>query len=427
MIVAPREIEVDARLGVIAFHDARPKLRQAFTFWWVFAIAGAVIVLASTAGLLFFLLNVRGAVYAIKGVSKALVGMVPAIGLGAGMLALGLYRQARAARRYLDPQPDLVLSPQGLDDRWLGLGIIPWDRIHAAELHMQRPFNRPGVAIRLKHLDGWLDTLPAKAKRRLRWKFWMADRFGDRFRLSQTGGETFSAGLCDLLYALACHIPVSGLPVGYVPQNPALRGLTPPPDNLFPRPEMAVERIDTTPVEIRLKPQRGRDIVGAVFCLGGAGFLTFLLAQGIITGLPGYAAAGGIMLLLYGVVACLRHVFAGAQAELRADVDGLRLRSYRHYPPIRWHDILGFESNIERDRFTLYVDIRDIARYDQVLWPWCRLYYQCRRWFGGSLRAVLLKPEGSMQVAMERIRALHVRARAEAAGLLPPPPSDPIG
>lgn len=405
-------IEIDPATGTIAFHDARPALRRAFVFWWVVAGAGILLSLICLGSLGLLVFSAKGAATHHQGLGKALIGLSTGLGIGAALIVLGLYRQARVIHRHLDPNPDLVLSAAGLEDRWLGLGVIPWSEIEQAELHMQRPLNRLGIAIRCHNLDGWMDRLPVHQERSMLWRFWLAERFGNRFRLSQTGGETFGVSLYDILYALACHVPVEGLPYGYRPVDTALQGLTPPPANLHPLPEMALDQIDTTPLSLRLKPDRGKTALGLAVTTAIATWLVFMLI--------GIRLDSLVALPLIAALACmawigwhlLRRLLDPSRLVLHADTEGLTLMPYRYFGVIAWADIFAIDCDIDSDKeqHVLRIDLRDIAAYDRRLWPWTRLWYRCRRWFGHGLRLVVEKPEGSFQMAVERLRALRLYA-----------------
>lgn len=409
-------VDFDPATGTLAFHDARPSLHRAFLLWWALAALGAIVASASAAILAFFTLNIRGAAYAIKKVGKGLIALIGGIGFGISTLVISLYRQARVAHRYLDPKPDLELSPAGLSDHWLGLGLIRWDQIERAELHMQRPLNHRGIAIRLKNMDGWLAALPSGNTRGVRWRLRLADRFGNLFRLSQTGGETLGLSFLDLLYALACHVPVKGLPPGYLPQHPVLQSLHPPAANLYQSPEMDIAGIDTTPVEIRSRHSRLVSFVAAAGCFGLAIVLAHAVFDSRVLDIVDYIAAVLIVLSAGLGIMSLLAAFRPQPVLLRADADGLVVHAYRYYPLIRWQDIFSIDVETDDTRTVFHVDLYDIARYDQMVMPWTRTWYRCRRWFGGSLRFSVVKPEGSIQISIECIRALHTRAVALQAG-----------
>lgn len=410
-------IEIDPATGTIAFHDARPALRRAVIFWWGVAGAGLLLTLVCLGALFLTIYNANGhgTRYHYES-GKALIGLVTGLGIGIGMIVLGLYRQARAIHRHLDPNPDLILSAEGLEDRWLGLGIIPWIEIEQAELHMQRPLNRIGIAIRCRNLARWIDRLPPHQERFTLWRFWLAERLGDRFRLSQTGGETFGVPLYDILYALACHVPVEGLPYGYRPVSGALQGLTPPPAHLHRAPEMTLDQIDTTPLELHLKEDRSKTVIGMIVVALIAAWLVFMLI-GIRPESPvGLVLTSALVGMVWIAWHLLRSLIGPPHLFLRADTAGLTLTPYRDFGVIAWADIFAIDCEIDSDTqmHVLRVDLRDIGAYDRRLWPWTRLWYRCRRWFGHGLRLVVPKPEGSFQAAVERLQALRLHATITA-------------
>lgn len=127
-----------------------------------------------------------------------------AICISVGVCALlPLFRTARLIYRLGDSASDLLLTPQGLQDRWLRPGRFAWSHIRFAETAI----HQYGLRIRLQLAPSWSGSVPDTV--------WM--RFGnaDSVMLAPCYGLNDLPLLFDTLYALADFVPVTGLPPGY--------------------------------------------------------------------------------------------------------------------------------------------------------------------------------------------------------------------
>lgn len=421
-------IDVDLAAGTVAFHDSRRKLRRAFLFWWAAAVVGGGLAAICGGIIVLAFLTKKVAIFGLgklgvgKAFSKALAVLFGGIVNGLGLLGFGLYRQARCGRRYFDPDPDLVVSPQGLDDRWLGIGLLPWERIADAALDVDRSTDRLGIAIRLRNLDGWLGTLPDTQWMRIKGRLRLADGAGDSYRLSQTGGDTLEASLHDILFVLACHVPVSGLPAGYRPAAAALQDIAPPTANLF-RPPADAEPADGAPIPFQIVTRRMK-LLGRTLLLTGILAIPFLLLLWLA--MPENVALLFKLLaafLALAVVQQLRLVFQ-RQPVIDADAEGLWLSPFAYLGRIAWTDILAIDLRTEKDWNRLRVGLAMPDAYARHLSPLRRLLHGCRVRFGATLRVTLLFPDEPVPAAVERMRDFRRRALAAQSPAGPVPAAD---
>ncbi len=223
MAAARPDIEVDAEAGVIRVYDSPIKLEREFWGWFLLATAAPF--------LLFFFADILTSIETRKGRGGLWpVALFPYLA-GIFFVFVSIYRGYRVHKRMLYLGPALVFSPQGLVDHWLGIGCIPWDFIRAGS-GKSNWFLRPAVRLERDRIDEWLGTMHDK-----QWmpkSGWLsrAESWDRRVGLSQTGGTSLALERDDLLWLIAHHASVEGLPEGYQPKHPALAGL--PPGRLLP-------------------------------------------------------------------------------------------------------------------------------------------------------------------------------------------------
>ncbi len=134
-------------------------------------------------------------------------------------------------RRSKDHAPDLILTPEGLNDRWIGAGIIPWRYVVAYGGTFS---SKPGVFLDSDRLMDWVShSMPND---------WMSltgrvSTLPDLYRhivvptearvtmLNTDAGTSLTVAAHDILWLLSHYTRVVGLPEGYSPVHPELRQL----------------------------------------------------------------------------------------------------------------------------------------------------------------------------------------------------------
>lgn len=116
-----------------------------------------------------WLVALLGAGLAWKGYEVFVLG-APRFRGAAGALLFGsigfvflVYHAALLIRRTFDDEPDLIVDTEGITDRWLRCGRIPWSELEIVEAvtyrHLLRR-QRLAVAVRLKNARPWAARSP---------------------------------------------------------------------------------------------------------------------------------------------------------------------------------------------------------------------------------------------------------------------------
>ena len=376
--------------GSIAVHDWRPELRrQLWQRGLIFVGLAATVALLLWGGWLGLQDSIAGIEYTtgrrIRRDFEPHTIVVYAFLFGAsfGSYALWqLYRKITLLRRLLDAPADLILSPAGLTDRWDGNRLLPWTAIARARLGM-----RDGAGtIRLEMTDGPVQPV------------------------SMLYGEAALPLALDTLFALARHVPVEGLPPGYVPQHPALKHLSAAP---------------AAPL-----PAAPEDDMEQIFCFGRTTSIWPLLLPPVIAVICGMFATGrwnaGIgvariwlaeigMILFAGLTLFLVGQRLKGGHDFDADAHGVKFGHLAALGPLPWSAVLAVDAWPDREGFVGYgFIVPDLAvRIAALPWYLRGLY----RWRAGSAPFLQRAIPGSVEV-MQRNLVLMRRWRSQALARL---------
>lgn len=137
------------------------------------------------------------------------------------------YRYRQASRRIKVCEPALTVGPEGLFDRWLGMGTIPWLHVSARKAELSKSRHQETVVIDTRPLESWFGGMADRVWLRHKDKIQYSDGDAGWVALSQSGGNTLAIGVDDLLWLIGQYTKVAGMPDNYQPQHPLLRSLAP--------------------------------------------------------------------------------------------------------------------------------------------------------------------------------------------------------
>ncbi len=204
------EVDIDLRQRRVAIHDDLQKVRRTRLVW----IVGLLLMLA------FSILMLRYGGLRFHGSFLFAFAIC-------GTFAYRYYRRSK------DAAPDLILTPEGFNDRWIGAGVVPWRYVVA---YAGTFAGEPGVFLDEGRLMNWVShSMPND---------WMSltmrvSTHPDIYKhivvptdapvtlLNTDAGTNLTVTPNDILWLLSHYTRVVGLPEGYSPIHPELRRLPP--------------------------------------------------------------------------------------------------------------------------------------------------------------------------------------------------------